>query len=1429
MRHLSLIILIISFSLFSQNTNDLSFYKDIPLKYLSHPELKTSSYQSSNGQSKYELIHERTKFSKTFLNTNKTKTTIQSSTPMHYLDTNGFFLSIDYQINEKNNQFVYPSHEPFAKFDKNQKQLELNHFDQKIKFINQVQISFLDQNQTVLKTLSANQNIYPTANNSSLTFENYLTDINKSLTFYNQAIKSDYIIKNSNAWPSNFNHLILEEVIEIPSNFKINTLKDNQQKISHFNIENHKNEIVYSIHPAIVSDAKTINPKFRHLHQPLEAFYEIIQLNETTYKIKTIVDGQWLLAPERVFPITIDPVITIENTNVVNTCFFPEYQQNTMQVAVPSGETVLFSDINYDFIATSSSQAWMSEQRSFVSSVNGQTAVLSGNGNISGTFNYNINGSAIANTLSTGTIDFVFNFSRTWGGSSCNATFQFVNRRQIAVTYGTITYGDGPIFINEYSASNRNFNDGFGRTEDWIEIYNADPDNYFNLSGYHLSNRTNNPTMWQIQDGVIPPNSRLLIFCSERNISSGMVQHASFNLTQLRPDQIVLADPDGNILESLEMFVTQTNHSYGRTTDGADTWRVFNQPTPGQPNVNGFEDYTSKPSFDIAPGRYQNTVTFSLSSTGQNEQIRYTTNGSTPTASSTLYTSPVTLNATTVVRARAFSANNTVIPGFIETNTYFINENSTLPVFSFSGNADLLQLFNGNQSLEPIGHFEYFENDGTFIDENLGDFDKHGNDSWNYPQRGVDFVSRDDHGYKRRLEHQFFNTSNRTNFRRLMVKAAASDNFPFENGGAHLRDAFIQTLSQVSNLDLDERSATFVSLFVNGQYWGVYDLRERVDDNNYTNFYYGQDYTFRDSDIYLQFLKTWGQTEAQFGNQPALSDWQALRQYVQNNNMGVASNFNFVDNLLNIDSLIDYFVINSFVVSRDWLNYNTGWWRGLDPSGQAQKWRYILWDMDAALGHYTNFTGLPNVTATAPPCQVENLNVGNGHTQTLRKLILENPSVRQKYVTRYADLLNTHFSCGRLTQVFDSIAAVIAPEIPRQITRWGGNLTTWQNNVQTARNFITTRCAHLMNTGLASCYNLTGPFATTFNVLPANAGKIKMNSEWLPTYPFNAQVFGNIETNLKAEANSGFIFSHWEVDGAVISPNDQSLDIVLQLSQATNVTAHFIDPTNTGGDLIYYWHFNTLETPQDVTTIAADYQLITPANPLMTYTGTGPRDIDANNNGSDLNLHLGELAGKNARVRNPSENRSLVFDLPTSGYKDIQFAYAVERTNQGQLKNIISYSLDGINFIQTGLANTEFDIQTTSSLVLLDFSDILEVNNNPNFKIRISFEGNTTASNGNNRFDNITLKGVEDPLSNQQFQQTTYQIFPNPFESTIQIISKSMINEITVIDMFGKIVSKNNAVESNQMNIDLSQLNTGLYLIKINTADEMITHKIIKK
>lgn len=706
------------------------------------------------------------------------------------------------------------------------------------------------------------------------------------------------------------------------------------------------------------------------------------------------------------------------------------------------------------------------------------------------------------------------------------------------------------VMINEYSCSNvSTITDDLGNTPDWVELYNAGS-SAVSLSGYFMSDKISNPTKWAIPPGVsVPANGRIIVWCSGENTVSGSNVHTSFKLTQTKPEALVFADPSGTIIDSMTLNPTLQNHSRGRITDGSPNWGVFTTPTPNAPNAGAKLEYAARPVMSVAAGFYPSGQNVSITAAGTGLSIYYTTDGSVPTTSSTLYAGPVSVSSTTVLRARSFSSDPNVPASFVESNTYFINVSHTVAVVSVFGDqtADLL---NGSL-ITPETGLEFFDAAKVQQAETDGEANKHGNDSWSYNQRGIDFISEDEFGYNEAIKYKVFINKTRKSFQRIIFKAAANDNYPFESGGAHIRDAYAHTLSQRGKLNLDERTWAPAVLYVNGQYWGVYDIREKVDDTDFTSYYYDQD------DPNVQFLQTWGSTWSAYGGAQAQVDWNSLRSFITSNNMAIPSNYQYVDSLFNIKSFVDYFVFNSWLVTSDWLNWNTAWWRGLDPAGDKKKWRYTLWDLDAIMGHYINYTGIPDQSTNADPCNVEGLPNpgGQGHTEILNAL-MANPDFKQYYQARYVDLMNTSLNCSFTLPLYDSMIAVIQPEMAAHCARWGGSLSTWQANAASFRADIAARCA-AMTQGMIDCYSLTGPFNITVDVQPAGAGDAKVNSVTPPAYIWNASYFGGMSTVFRAKANPGYVFDHWEFEHHTPLPGVLNDSVGVDLNQDDNIIAVF--------------------------------------------------------------------------------------------------------------------------------------------------------------------------------------------------------------------------------------------------------------------------------
>lgn len=706
--------------------------------------------------------------------------------------------------------------------------------------------------------------------------------------------------------------------------------------------------------------------------------------------------------------------------------------------------------------------------------------------------------------------------------------------------------GQSQVVINEFSTANYSDWVISGELEDWVEMYNPSAATV-DISGYYLSDNPNNPQKWAFPNGsTIPANGYMIVLLSgtgDYDPNYLGYRNTSFKVTQTAGESLLFSNSSGTILEQYNLGTLgalQANHSYARTTDGGAEWTIHTTTTHNAPNSGPtYSSYTTKPIFDLPAGYYNNAINLSLTAE-PGATIYYTTNGSDPSSTSTLYTGPISLSTTTTLRAISYSGDANIYRSLIETNTYFFGQDQHgIITVNIAGPT----LSDGQWWGDEACHIEFFAPSGVFITEAGGDSNEHGNDSNAYGQRGFDYVTRDAMGYDHEIMEPLIHTTNRPSYERLIFKAAANDNYPFA-GGAHVRDPYTCQLSLIGGLNLDVRKTESCIVYINGAYWGVYEFREKVDDTDYCNYYYNQPQGF------IDFIKTWGSTWAEYGS---IADWNSLRNFITSNDMSVDANYDYVLTQYNHMSLIDYFILNGYLVCSDWLNWNTAWWRGRHPNGSAKRWQYALWDNDAILGHYVNYTGIPNTSATSSPCQVEDMgNVGGqGHIPVLNALF-QNDNFRADYIQRYASLSNTIFSCEKMTDVLDSMVAVIAPEMTRQCQRWGGSYNAWEANVQQARNFILARCNDQIIGGIEGCYDVTA-FSVTIQI----EGEGTFDFETLhfdnSNLPFTGVYFADLPIDLHAFVEGGGelcgSFVGWEIvsgSGTVADPSNPITTLTIQ-------------------------------------------------------------------------------------------------------------------------------------------------------------------------------------------------------------------------------------------------------------------------------------------
>jgi len=516
------------------------------------------------------------------------------------------------------------------------------------------------------------------------------------------------------------------------------------------------------------------------------------------------------------------------------------------------------------------------------------------------------------------------------------------------------------VVVNEYSVSNlSDYYDNYDKSEDWIELYNNSA-NSVNLGGYALSDSPDNPTKWVIPNEIILPAYGFVTFwCSGRDELFGTNYHTNFRLKQTgnNPESVVFADPDGNIIGAYELYITKLGHSMGREIDGTGTMKVCTSPTKGSTNSTGsfYDGYAAKPEMDIEAGFCDEGFKVSITSSDTNATIHYTTDGYKPSSLSPVYSDSVLIDETQIVKAIAIQNNDSILPSFIEFNTYFIDVEHHLAVLSTSSD-ELEPLLEGDEYLRPHGTIEYFNVDMERTSFGYGEYNKHGQDSWFLPHRSFDYIARDEMGYSDAIHEKLLPYTDRDDYQRIIIRASGDDNYPGIDSSSHMRDMFIQTVAAKHGLNVDPRRAERCVVYVNGGFWGVYSIREKPTDHDYTNYYYDQD------KFNIYYLMNWGYTWAEYGGQAAFDDWNALHDYAMTNDMANPEHYQYVADRLDITSLVDYVLVNSYVVCTDWVTWNTAWWKGLSPDGGHKKWGYILWDEDAIFNHYINYTNIPDET-----------------------------------------------------------------------------------------------------------------------------------------------------------------------------------------------------------------------------------------------------------------------------------------------------------------------------------------------------------------------------------------------------------------------------------------------------------------------------------
>lgn len=658
-------------------------------------------------------------------------------------------------------------------------------------------------------------------------------------------------------------------------------------------------------------------------------------------------------------------------------------------------------------------------------------------------------------------------------------------------------------------------------------------------------------------------------------------------------------------------------------------------------------------------------------------------------------------------------------------NGAFFHPDTGIYVFGNNNN-----YFQEGDAWERLVHFEFFEEDGNLaFGQNLG-VRTHGGTTRNRPRKTLRFYARDEYG-ESWVNYQLFSTKPIYQFKRFLLRNSGND-----WDQAIFRDAFMQSLiHDVTKVDLQYSRPVIV--FLNGEYWGVHNVRDRFD-SRFIETHYGlgeMEYSMLENNAVFDN-----------GNPDGVAHYLEMISFLQNNSMNVAANYAALQTRMDVESFVDHQVAEIYFMNTDWPGNNLQYWRKMIPSyqpdapyGHDGRWRWMIKDTDFGFG--LNFGYVPGVNEGPAHNTLAFALATNGpswpnpawSTLIFRRLS-ENQQFRYHLINRFCDLFNTVFKEDYVLNQLEEHRQMYLPEMEEHILRWRtpNSVNNWHEQVNRMANFAEQRPGYLKNY-LRSQFGLGDMAAITVSTSNATQGGIRLNrlQPGQISYPFTGSYFKNVPIEVEAVPQPGFRFSHWEG-----LPAGTPALATVNLTKDTSIVAWF------SNSLIHYWHFNNL--PDEVfVTVTSDFSLNDGA--LITYPGTGDGYLDRTD-GTLLNANMSAPAGYGLRVRNPSNTRELIIATPSTSYRELQLAFAVHRTNNGAQTQELYYSADGgQSWTQIGEA---YDIFLDYTVKNFDLSGIGDINNNPLLQFKILFTGEAAAgTSGNNRFDNIALTGVAATLT----------------------------------------------------------------------------------
>ena len=599
-----------------------------------------------------------------------------------------------------------------------------------------------------------------------------------------------------------------------------------------------------------------------------------------------------------------------------------------------------------------------------------------------------------------------------------------------------LTY-ESDLIINEVMNSNYKYlAQHGGRYYDWIELYN-NGSSTINLEDYCLTTNINSVCMYKLPKAELKKGEYYIIMASgDENLSNKKYKHAPF---KIGVNDGIYITKENSVIDS--MYIANIPKGYSMGKSGNYGLYYFSKPTPKEKNSGGTEAVSYLPSADVKSGIFDKSKGFKVTINGYGN-IYYTLDGSKPTTSSKKYSSPLTIKKTTVLRIMAKEPGK--LSSGVETYSYIVNENHTLPVISLAMNKSDFNNVNYHTSLnsnviEPV-NVELIEKDGSGfqIDAGLKLF---GGSTRYYRKKSYEIKFKMQYG-DGTLNYPVFDTVDSSVYNSLVLRTGSQDEFASDYDERIIIKDIVATSLVKQYTSVDVQAYKPVVMYVNGDYWGLYFIREKVDETFVSN-HYNVATTKSDTDI----LRIDGEVKS-----GSSKKYRTMMNFINNNSLSDKNNYKKIKEQIDIENFCDFWIAEIWANNYDIVN--TRYFS--NPNIDNGKWKWIFYDLDSG---YYNVTGYGFNYYTRP----QGVGYGNFSTALLRNM-MKSSEFKKTFLERLSYNLKNTWSTKNFNAEIDRVLKEVGTnEIKRNLSRWNNmSYDTFENHVKKVKAFAKARNEYII-------------------------------------------------------------------------------------------------------------------------------------------------------------------------------------------------------------------------------------------------------------------------------------------------------------------------------------------------------------------------------